>query len=342
VLYGGPVLNSRIIGGQNASPKKWPWRAAIKYSNRVFCQGSLITNQWVLTAAYCSLSQVSTPMNMKDFNYSSLDNNICLLKLLAPVNFTTYIQPVSLASENTTFYDGIASWVTGFVNFDQPDILQEVEIPIVGNNRCKCLYNDYYYYFLPKIETLICAGKEDGSKNSFYGDDGAALGTKNGSIWIQSGIVSYSFGYIIQTPNVYTRVSQFQKWISHSITGMKPDFVTFTSTGNNIDLNYTCSRPAPTSSMSHTTTVNTSVKSIFNSGKKLIHNTHFFSLFVFVQDQFPRFYQRFEPRLVAGQDIGNQQIQTRKVFRRPPGKDQFCFFFFQLFFSFINIVLMLV
>lgn len=50
----------------------------------------------------------------KDLNYFNSDNNICLLKLIAPVNFTDYIQPVSLASENSTFYDGDISWVTGF------------------------------------------------------------------------------------------------------------------------------------------------------------------------------------------------------------------------------------
>lgn len=49
-----------------------------------------------------------------DYNPSTNENDICLLKLSAPVNFTDYIQPICLASENSTFYSGTSSWVTGF------------------------------------------------------------------------------------------------------------------------------------------------------------------------------------------------------------------------------------
>lgn len=45
------------------------------------------------------------------FNY---DNDMALLKLSSPVNFTHYIQPVCLASANSTFYTGDNNWVVGF------------------------------------------------------------------------------------------------------------------------------------------------------------------------------------------------------------------------------------
>uniref|UniRef100_A0A3B5M249 Peptidase S1 domain-containing protein n=1 Tax=Xiphophorus couchianus TaxID=32473 RepID=A0A3B5M249_9TELE len=45
---------SRIIGGQDASPGSWPWHVAFTTdNNNLFCQGSLITKEWVLTAAKC-------------------------------------------------------------------------------------------------------------------------------------------------------------------------------------------------------------------------------------------------------------------------------------------------
>ncbi|XP_039456524.1 tryptase beta-2-like [Oreochromis aureus] len=45
-----------IIGGQDATPGSWPWHAlVVAYGPYGYkqCGGSLITNQWVLTAARC-------------------------------------------------------------------------------------------------------------------------------------------------------------------------------------------------------------------------------------------------------------------------------------------------
>lgn len=42
------------------------------------------------------------------------DNDICLLELSAPVNFTDDIYPVCLAAANSTFHNGTVSWVTGW------------------------------------------------------------------------------------------------------------------------------------------------------------------------------------------------------------------------------------
>uniref|UniRef100_A0A3Q3IIX1 Peptidase S1 domain-containing protein n=1 Tax=Monopterus albus TaxID=43700 RepID=A0A3Q3IIX1_MONAL len=44
------------------------------------------------------------------------DNDICLLKLSSPVNFTDYILPVCLAASGSTFYNGTDTWVTGWGN----------------------------------------------------------------------------------------------------------------------------------------------------------------------------------------------------------------------------------
>lgn len=44
----------------------------------------------------------------------TFDNDIALLKLSAPVNFTDYVSPVCLASAGSTFFTGTSSWVTGW------------------------------------------------------------------------------------------------------------------------------------------------------------------------------------------------------------------------------------
>ena len=46
-------FSSRVINGQNARPHAWPWQVSLRSNNRHFCGGSLIANNWVLTAAHC-------------------------------------------------------------------------------------------------------------------------------------------------------------------------------------------------------------------------------------------------------------------------------------------------
>jgi chymotrypsin len=44
----------RIVGGETAQPHSWPWAVSIRFIGHN-CGGSLINNQWVLTAAHCLL-----------------------------------------------------------------------------------------------------------------------------------------------------------------------------------------------------------------------------------------------------------------------------------------------
>jgi secreted trypsin-like serine protease len=44
---------NRITGGYTAARGQFPWQVAIITDNWYFCGGSLISSQWVLTAARC-------------------------------------------------------------------------------------------------------------------------------------------------------------------------------------------------------------------------------------------------------------------------------------------------
>ena len=55
----------RIIGGQNSKPNEWPWIAYLNilmFKGNFMCGGSIISDQWVLTAGHClkGETQIST------------------------------------------------------------------------------------------------------------------------------------------------------------------------------------------------------------------------------------------------------------------------------------------
>ncbi|XP_038565946.1 polyserase-2-like isoform X1 [Micropterus salmoides] len=284
-VCGQPVLNTKIVGGQEASAGSWPWQVSLQTSTGFhFCGGSLINNEWVLTAAHCFFGKVTDPKTVTvvlglqslqgsntnkvsqtvsqiiihpSYNSGTEENDICLLKLSSPVTFTTYIQPVCLAAPGSTFYKGTVSWVTGWgtigsgVPLPSPGNLMEVQIPVVGNRQCNCNYG------VGRITSnMMCAGLSAGGKDSCQGDSGGPMVSKQSGRWIQEGVVSFGRGCALPNfPGVYTRVSQYQSWINSQITSNQPGFLTFTSAGTDSDLSVTCSGlPPPPTTLAPTTT----------------------------------------------------------------------------------------
>ncbi len=65
--------------------------------------------------------------------------------------------------------------------------------------------------------------------------------SRQSSVWVQSGIVSFGTGCARPgLPGVYTRVSRYQEWISSFVCSDPPGFVQFTSAGADPDYSYSC------------------------------------------------------------------------------------------------------
>ncbi|XP_051740874.1 serine protease 27-like [Ctenopharyngodon idella] len=255
-VCGRPRLKTRIVGGVDAPEGAWPWQVSLhspKYKGH-FCGGSLISSEWVLSAAHCFASvsttnllvylgrrtqqgdhdheissSVSTLVIHPSYNSDTYNNDIALLHLSSSVNFTNYIRPVCLAAENSIFPSGTSSWITGWgqtaagVNLSYPGTLQETVVPVVINSQCNDLLGAGVI-----TDNMMCAGLLQGGKDTCQGDSGGPLVSQQCSVWVQSGIISR--GHDCGQPNepgVYTRVSQYQQWIMTSTGQNLPGFVTF-------------------------------------------------------------------------------------------------------------------
>ena len=53
-IEGPPTkAEERIVGGFEAEPNQWPWQVALFIDDAYFCGGSLISENYVVTAAHC-------------------------------------------------------------------------------------------------------------------------------------------------------------------------------------------------------------------------------------------------------------------------------------------------
>ncbi|KAJ9597877.1 hypothetical protein L9F63_011243, partial [Diploptera punctata] len=233
-----PNFDARIVGGDVADIEDFPYEVSIEYSGVFDCAGSIISNEWVVTAAHylknleTSKVQVRSGtaekenggilhgvseiiMNPNFDEGHNYDGDIALIKVVPPFEFGPTVQSIPLAEKVPE--DGAMATVSGWGAELDGDVLSPelryVNVPIVNHDLCEHDYFDRGGI----TNNMICAGFEQGGKDACTGDVGGALVVEGKLV----GIVS--FGYHCGDPDypgVYTNVAVFRQFI-HDTTEVR-------------------------------------------------------------------------------------------------------------------------
>ncbi|XP_060137223.1 serine protease 27 [Zootoca vivipara] len=166
---------ARLIGWQEADEGEWPWTVSIRRNRLHVCGGSLISSQWVVTAAHC----FEGPLNVREYRVNlgeyelsaptaamfsanvsqiivhpfyagiGLSADIALVQLANKVVFSKMILPVCLPNifEPLVFYEGMLCWIAGWgVPFKGVShvtrTLQKVEVLLLETEECNAIYHN--------------------------------------------------------------------------------------------------------------------------------------------------------------------------------------------------------
>ncbi|XP_077169275.1 transmembrane protease serine 9-like [Paroedura picta] len=271
-VCGQPLVTPRIVGGQKAKMGAWPWQVSISQRGRHFCGGSLVAEQWVLSAAHCfskDRSDITVTLGAYElqkpnpnaetirvtavivnaaFAGTGSQGDIALLWLPRPLRYTTYILPVCVPDSSAQFSAGEGCWVTGWghikhgVPLPSPKTLQAVEVPLLSNKKCSQLYNTKRPSSKNSthiLDDMICAGYLAGQKDSCQGDSGGPLVCAQNNSWFLVGIVSWGEGCASPNrPGVYTRVTSYMDWLQLRIPGLHFGVVPITLYGGGKRLDF--------------------------------------------------------------------------------------------------------
>lgn len=232
--------SSRVVGGTEAVNKAWPWQVSLQIVRQHICGGSIISPDWILSAAHCFQGSNSNPsrwrvlsgdvslrrlsysggsivvkiINHENFDTASNDNDIALLKLRRPLEFSRLVMPVCLPNVGVDLSAERQAWITGWGALRSsgpgPDILNQAQVTIYSRETC----NQPRVLDGEVTETMICAGKLEGGVDTCQGDSGGPLVVKEGDVWWLAGDTSWGIGCALRNkPGVYGNVTYFLDWV---------------------------------------------------------------------------------------------------------------------------------
>ncbi|XP_008218019.2 serine protease snake-like [Nasonia vitripennis] len=246
-----------VVGGSVAEPKEYPHMVALgrtvdTSTTEYFCGGSLISDQWILTAAHCTtdarglpnvaligsanlnkINELNTGKLMSiesikphpDYNSSQLYADIALIKLSKPVEFSKTVKPACLYP--IPDLEPKYLWASGYGSTSSFRLregmtglnLTKARLQLTDMKHCKQVYRGVKQ--LPHgidSESQLCADDKKGGwkRDTCAGDSGVPLQWTHPSGCLQEIVAVTSFGIscaVPKMPAVYTKVSHYIDWI---------------------------------------------------------------------------------------------------------------------------------
>lgn len=237
-------VTPQVVGGTETSPGSRPYQVALLMNGRQGCGGTLISPDWVLTAAHCldsastatltvqvgahrmsprdgsnhRVSQIIKHENWRGASGIQSGWDIAVLRLATPA--AANIKPAKLPTvEIERQIGGVGAYVTvsgwGLTrNGGSPsNVLREVALPVLSNSACSSELGTG----LPA--SVICGGGPNGT-SACNGDSGGPFASSSGGNFYSLGTVSW--GRSCRGATVFTRTTSYLAWIEQK-TGVKPD-----------------------------------------------------------------------------------------------------------------------
>ncbi|XP_014483143.1 PREDICTED: trypsin-like [Dinoponera quadriceps] len=260
-LAGKPYLGFRlpydltqVVGGGEAEKSAYPFIVSLQWgpnknSASHFCAGSILNENWVVTAAHCVQA---IPGDVGTFEVKAGKHNIRnvesteqivqvlkswvhekyaggvgpydigLLKLSEPLKMTKEVQSIKLPKEGSVPQGNaiLCGWGSTSQSSipDMPDVLQYVNLEYVDIEKCDEAVRRLTGSS-PVHETNVCTGPLTGGISACSGDSGGPLFEKTSTDFILTGIVSWGIipcGYY-GAPSVYTNPAMYNSWIENII-----------------------------------------------------------------------------------------------------------------------------
>uniref|UniRef100_A0A8C8DCI3 Acrosin n=1 Tax=Oncorhynchus tshawytscha TaxID=74940 RepID=A0A8C8DCI3_ONCTS len=231
---------SRVVGGRNAPLGAWPWQVSVQVRSWHLCGGTIVNSLWVLTAAHCftivplrvvaGLNVLTEPGQYSQcryvvevrahekFHHPSYSNDIALLRLSSPLEYTDFVQPVCTVEDEMEEFNlnlnqcFISGWGSTSFKGKPMDILQEAEVELFEQNTCNQI--DWYNGYIKN--GMICAGFETGGVDTCQGDSGGPLQcfSEDQEKFYIVGVTSFGDACgLPKRPGVYTMASKYSAWL---------------------------------------------------------------------------------------------------------------------------------
>lgn len=250
----------KIVGGSDAKWSQYPWQVAVYINGgfcggSIFSESWVLTAAHCvvdeygnkvparhITVQYGDVDlvkgekvKVAKSIPHPKYQQAHLGNDIALLKLQHPIKLdgvsSRKVQLPSIKMHTKTWQVGASATVTGWgsLQSDQrylPKTLQTVSLPLVDRAKCEDQLIQYLRNTTDSnkgfrlAEDQLCAGFQQGGKDSCQGDSGGPLvlekhaPTNLMKTTVQLGVVSWGFGCAkANAPGVYTKIASHIEWI---------------------------------------------------------------------------------------------------------------------------------